>query len=135
MGKALCPSIPNTSGRPQALRNQKHDPLKKKGPQVVRPQPKGKRLPSDPTAALNGPEGLAKGTAHENQTFDAVVCGGNLGIFVAATLQQRGYRVCVVDKGAIRGRRQEWNVSREASMMVTLRPATVFSSSSFEGIP
>jgi len=45
-------------------------------------------------------------------TFDVVVCGGTLGIFMACALQLRGFKVCVVERGPLRGRTQEWNISR-----------------------
>ncbi|GAX85016.1 hypothetical protein CEUSTIGMA_g12437.t1 [Chlamydomonas eustigma] len=45
--------------------------------------------------------------------YDVVVSGGTLGIFIAATLQQRGHRVCVIDRRVVQGRTQEWNISRE----------------------
>lgn len=44
--------------------------------------------------------------------FDAVICGGTLGIILAAALQQRGWRVAVLERGQLRGRDQEWNISR-----------------------
>lgn len=43
--------------------------------------------------------------------FDAVVCGGTLGIFVATALQRRGLHVCVLERGKLAGRAQEWNIS------------------------
>ncbi len=43
---------------------------------------------------------------------DVVVCGGTLGIFWATALALRGWRVAVVERGTLRGRDQEWNVSR-----------------------
>jgi len=46
------------------------------------------------------------------RTFDVVVCGGTLGILCACALQRRGARVCVVERGDLVGREQEWNVSR-----------------------
>lgn len=45
--------------------------------------------------------------------FDVVICGGTLGILLAAALQQRGWRVCVLERGVLRGRDQEWNISRQ----------------------
>lgn len=45
--------------------------------------------------------------------WDAVICGGTLGILMGATLAQRGWRVAVLEKGALRGRDQEWNISRQ----------------------
>ncbi|MEO0949100.1 MAG: FAD-binding oxidoreductase [Cyanobacteria bacterium J06641_5] len=44
--------------------------------------------------------------------FDAIVCGGTLGIVLAAALQQRGWRIAVLERGILRGRDQEWNISR-----------------------
>lgn len=43
--------------------------------------------------------------------YDVVVCGGTLGIFFATYLQMRGYSVCVLEAGKLRGREQEWNIS------------------------
>mmetsp|Transcript_67224 Transcript_67224/g.217237 ORF Transcript_67224/g.217237 Transcript_67224/m.217237 type:complete len:711 (+) Transcript_67224:196-2328(+) len=43
--------------------------------------------------------------------FDVAVCGGTLGIFVASALQRRGLRVCVLERGKLAGRVQEWNIS------------------------
>ncbi|KAL2631927.1 hypothetical protein R1flu_016613 [Riccia fluitans] len=45
--------------------------------------------------------------------FDVVVCGGTLGVFVATALAQKGFRVAIVEKGQLRGRMQEWNISRK----------------------
>ncbi|GLC38248.1 hypothetical protein PLESTB_000941300 [Pleodorina starrii] len=45
--------------------------------------------------------------------FDVVVCGGTLGIFSAAALARRGLRVAVLERGPLRGRAQEWNISRK----------------------
>ena len=45
--------------------------------------------------------------------FDVIVCGGTLGVFLAASLQLRGLRVGVVERGPLRGREQEWNLSRK----------------------
>ncbi|KAL3689895.1 hypothetical protein R1sor_016204 [Riccia sorocarpa] len=46
-------------------------------------------------------------------SFDVVVCGGTLGVFVATALAQRGFKVAVVEKGQLKGRTQEWNISRK----------------------
>ena len=43
--------------------------------------------------------------------FDIVVSGGTLGIFFAIALQNLGYRVCVVERGKVAGRPQEWNIA------------------------
>ncbi|MGA0198104.1 MAG: FAD-dependent oxidoreductase [Prochlorotrichaceae cyanobacterium] len=44
--------------------------------------------------------------------WDVVVGGGTLGIVMAAALQRQGWRVVVVERGMLRGRDQEWNISR-----------------------
>lgn len=48
-----------------------------------------------------------------DKDFDVVICGGTLGIFLATTLKQKGYRVAIVEKGILQGREQEWNISRD----------------------
>jgi len=45
--------------------------------------------------------------------FDVIVCGGTLGIFIACALQQLGWDVVIIEQGALRGRVQEWNISRQ----------------------
>ena len=44
--------------------------------------------------------------------WDVVVCGGTLGILLGAALAQRGWRVALLERGTLRGRDQEWNISR-----------------------
>ncbi|MEL6880089.1 MAG: FAD-dependent oxidoreductase [Cyanobacteria bacterium J06607_10] len=44
--------------------------------------------------------------------FDVVICGGTLGILLGAALTQRGWRVALLERGELRGRDQEWNISR-----------------------
>ncbi|KAF3443431.1 hypothetical protein FNV43_RR13113 [Rhamnella rubrinervis] len=46
-------------------------------------------------------------------TFDVIVCGGTLGIFIATALSSRGLRVGIVEKNILKGREQEWNISRK----------------------
>ncbi|MCY7332313.1 MAG: FAD-binding oxidoreductase, partial [Pseudanabaena sp. CAN_BIN31] len=48
-----------------------------------------------------------------NKDFDAIVCGGTLGIFIACALQIKGWRVAIIEQGLLRGREQEWNISRQ----------------------
>lgn len=48
--------------------------------------------------------------------FDVCICGGTLGILFGAALQARGQRVLVVERGALKGREQEWNISRSELM-------------------
>jgi lycopene cyclase CruP len=45
--------------------------------------------------------------------WDVVICGGTLGILIGAALQRRGWRVAVIERGILRGREQEWNISRK----------------------
>jgi lycopene cyclase CruP len=55
----------------------------------------------------------------ETVTWDLVICGGTLGILVGAALAQRGYRVALVERGVLRGRTQEWNISRSELQALT----------------
>ncbi len=43
---------------------------------------------------------------------DLTIAGGTLGIILAAALQLRGLQVAVIERGALKGRVQEWNISR-----------------------
>lgn len=45
--------------------------------------------------------------------WDIVICGGTLGIFIGATLAKLGFRVALIERGILRGRDQEWNISRK----------------------
>ena len=45
--------------------------------------------------------------------WDVVICGGTLGIMMGAALAQRGWRVALLERGILRGREQEWNISRK----------------------
>jgi lycopene cyclase CruP len=45
--------------------------------------------------------------------WDIVICGGTLGILIASALQRRGWRVALIERGILRGRDQEWNISRK----------------------
>lgn len=49
----------------------------------------------------------------KSSQFDAVIGGGTLGILLATGLQRRGFKVGVLEKGILRGREQEWNISRQ----------------------
>ncbi len=44
--------------------------------------------------------------------WDVVICGGTLGVFLGATLAQQGWKVALLERGILRGRAQEWNISR-----------------------
>jgi lycopene cyclase CruP len=53
--------------------------------------------------------------SHSVQTpldWDVVICGGTLGVLIAAALAARGWRVALLERGVLRGREQEWNISR-----------------------
>lgn len=45
--------------------------------------------------------------------WDVVICGGTLGILIGCTLTQLGWRVALIERGILRGRDQEWNISRQ----------------------
>ena len=45
--------------------------------------------------------------------WDVIISGATLGVFVGAALAQRGWRVALVERGQLRGRVQEWNISRQ----------------------
>jgi lycopene cyclase CruP len=48
-----------------------------------------------------------------NNDFDVVICGGTLGILLASVLQKQGWQTAVIERGILRGREQEWNISRQ----------------------
>lgn len=45
--------------------------------------------------------------------WDLIICGGTLGILIGSALAQRGWRVALLERGTLRGREQEWNISRQ----------------------
>lgn len=48
-----------------------------------------------------------------NLEWDIVISGGTLGILLATSLQKQGWKVALIERGILRGREQEWNISRE----------------------
>ena len=44
---------------------------------------------------------------------DIVISGGTLGILLGAALQKLGWRVSLIERGILKGRKQEWNISRQ----------------------
>jgi lycopene cyclase CruP len=44
--------------------------------------------------------------------WDVIVCGGTLGILIGCALAVKGLRVALMERGILRGREQEWNISR-----------------------
>ncbi|MEG4589000.1 FAD-dependent oxidoreductase [Microcoleus sp. MOSTC5] len=49
----------------------------------------------------------------ETLDFDIVIGGGTLGILIGTALAVRGWRVALLERGILRGREQEWNISRK----------------------
>ncbi|MEP6490783.1 FAD-binding oxidoreductase [Microcoleus vaginatus GB2-A3] len=49
----------------------------------------------------------------ETLDFDIVIGGGTLGILIGTALAVRGWRVALLERGTLRGREQEWNISRK----------------------
>ena len=49
----------------------------------------------------------------ETIEWDVVICGGTLGILLGAALAQKGWRVALIERGILKGRDQEWNISRQ----------------------
>jgi lycopene cyclase CruP len=48
-----------------------------------------------------------------NVDWDAIICGGTLGILIGCALAMRGWRIALLERGILRGREQEWNISRQ----------------------
>ncbi|MFB2645388.1 FAD-binding oxidoreductase [Raphidiopsis sp. BLCC-F218] len=60
-------------------------------------------------------------TPLESIDWDVIICGGTLGILIGSALAVRGVRVALLEKGVLRGREQEWNISRqELSVLIKL---------------
>jgi len=53
-------------------------------------------------------DGNAEPTMEVN---DVAICGGTLGVFLAASLQKKGCKVALVERMQVVGRDQEWNIS------------------------
>ena len=49
----------------------------------------------------------------ETIDYDVVISGGTLGILIGTALAMRGWRVALLERGTLRGREQEWNISRK----------------------
>ncbi|MFN7529235.1 MAG: FAD-binding oxidoreductase, partial [Dolichospermum sp.] len=60
-----------------------------------------------PNVVKENPENL------ESLQFDVIICGGTLGILIGCALAVRGVRVALLERGILRGREQEWNISRQ----------------------
>ena len=83
----------------KAMKNEQAAGAKRRPPPVVvEAAAAGRRLGED------GEDGEVE--------FDVCICGGILGVMLGLSLVMRGQRVCIVEKRAVEGRRQEWNISR-----------------------
>ncbi len=49
----------------------------------------------------------------EKLDWDVVICGGTLGILIGSVLATMGWKVALLERGILRGRKQEWNISRQ----------------------
>lgn len=70
----------------------------------------------EPRQVVSRIPGLSTESEHARNsegTFDVIVCGGTLGIFLATALSVKGLRVGIVERNILRGREQEWNISRK----------------------
>jgi lycopene cyclase CruP len=45
--------------------------------------------------------------------WDVIICGGTLGILIGCALAVQGVKVALLERGILRGREQEWNISRK----------------------
>lgn len=64
-------------------------------------------------APSSAPSAIRPSSPEAEPEFDVVICGGTLGVLLAAGLQARGVRVALLEAGVLRGREQEWNLSRQ----------------------
>ncbi len=69
------------------------------------------------TAYKAGPRKVApvisqQGEPLESVAYDVAICGGTLGILLGAALAGQGWQVALLERGELRGRDQEWNISR-----------------------
>ena len=56
---------------------------------------------------------------------DVAIAGGTLGILLGTALQKLGWRVTLIERGILKGRKQEWNISRqELEVLVELELLT-----------
>lgn len=62
----------------------------------------------------------------DTHTQDIVVLGGTLGIFLATALLLQGKSVTVVERNALLGRDQEWNISRADMQVILTRNRSLY---------
>jgi lycopene cyclase CruP len=60
-----------------------------------------------PNVVQESPQNLGK------VDWDVIICGGTLGILIGCALAVRGWRVALIERGILKGREQEWNISRQ----------------------
>ncbi|CAH9072742.1 unnamed protein product [Cuscuta epithymum] len=70
-------------------------------------------LPTQVVTKMSGSYKDYEFGGRSQEVFDVVVCGGTLGIFLATALCSKGHRVGIVEKNVLKGREQEWNISRK----------------------
>ena len=60
------------------------------------------------------PEVIKNSPQHLSQCDrDIIICGGTLGILLGAALQKKGWKITLIERGILKGREQEWNISRQ----------------------
>ncbi|KAM5580573.1 hypothetical protein ABKV19_010026 [Rosa sericea] len=77
---------------------------------------KSKTVVEEPKEVVSNFPGLLRNSDLAEKvvdTFDVLICGGTLGIFIATALCAKGLRVGVVERNVLQGREQEWNISRK----------------------
>ncbi|XP_062009404.1 uncharacterized protein LOC133725987 isoform X1 [Rosa rugosa] len=77
---------------------------------------KAKTVVEEPKEVVSNFPGLLRNSDLAEKvvdTFDVLICGGTLGIFIATALCAKGLRVGVVERNVLQGREQEWNISRK----------------------
>ncbi|MGK7933853.1 MAG: FAD-dependent oxidoreductase [Microcystaceae cyanobacterium] len=58
--------------------------------------------------------------------WDIIISGGTLGILLATALKLKGWNVLLIERGILKGREQEWNISRqEINQLVELELLTI----------
>ncbi|MGF1482260.1 MAG: FAD-dependent oxidoreductase [Cyanophyceae cyanobacterium] len=59
------------------------------------------------------PEVITESKESLSCEWDVIISGGTLGILLATVLQKQGWQVALLERGFLRGRDQEWNISRQ----------------------
>jgi lycopene cyclase CruP len=87
------------------------------------------QIPGNPIAGLRRTDALWKSLQEETLSvptvvqerdepldtidWDVIISGGTLGILIGAALAKKGWRVALIERGTLKGRDQEWNISRK----------------------